>query len=132
MKPTFWNKTNRRNERFLSDVLKLFKPTLTLNWWAISFLHVDFMHLGKHQTAEHLDLMMIKSNFYIEKRTIWDFSLNERRKKSCCRVFNRNKMQAFITCRLINRTIDFQGRKRSIPHHVFKFILPLDAEENGS
>ena len=54
----------------LYPTFKLFKPTLTLNWWAISFLHVDFMHLGKHQTAEHLDLMMIKSNFYIEKRTI--------------------------------------------------------------
>lgn len=42
------------------------------------------------------------------------------------------KCKALITCRLINRIVDFQGRKRSIPHHMVKFILPLDGEENVS
>ena len=76
--------------------------------------------------------MMIKRISTLRRELYETFRLMKDEKIILSSFLTGIKCKAFITCRLINRTIDFQGRKRSIPHHVFKFILPLDAEENGS
>ena len=90
------------------------------------------MHLREHKTAEHLDLMLVKAISILRRELYETFRLMKNEKIILLSFLTGIKCKALITCRLINRTIDFQGRKRSIPHHMVKFILPLDGEENVS